>query len=138
MRSSCATVFGACSRRAAWTSPSRTSARPEASPSGSRSTALASSFGIAVIPHVWGSGIALSAALHALAATPPFPYTALPQALENEPLVEFDRNPNPLRDELLLTPPRLVEGCLPVPQGPGLGVRVDEAVLQRYRQPQPG
>lgn len=99
--------------------------------------ALASSFGVATIPHVWGSGIALTAALHALAATPPFPYTALPQPLVNEPLVEFDRNPNPLRDALLLTPPRLVDGCLPVPQGPGLGIEVDEAVLQRYRQPDP-
>ncbi|MCY3944675.1 MAG: mandelate racemase/muconate lactonizing enzyme family protein [Anaerolineaceae bacterium] len=97
--------------------------------------ALASSFGIATIPHVWGSGVALAAALHALAATPPFPYTALPQPLMNEPLVEFDRNPNPLRDELLVTPPRLVEGCLPVPQGPGLGIQVDEDALQRYRQP---
>ncbi len=97
--------------------------------------ALASSFGIATIPHVWGSGIGLAAALQALAATPPFPYTAQPQPLLHEPLVEFDRNPNPLRDELLVTPLRLVDGCLPVPQGPGLGIQVDEAVLQRYRQP---
>ncbi|MCY4526499.1 MAG: mandelate racemase/muconate lactonizing enzyme family protein [Anaerolineaceae bacterium] len=97
--------------------------------------ALASSFGIATIPHVWGSGVALAAALHALAATPPFPYTALPQPLTNEPLIEFDRNPNPWRDELLVTPPRLLDGCLPVPQGPGLGIQVDEQALQRYRQP---
>lgn len=97
--------------------------------------ALASSFGIATIPHVWGSGIGLAAALQALAATPPFPYTALPQPLLHEPLVEFDRNPNPLRDELLVSPIRLLDGCLPVPQGPGLGIQVDEAALQRYRQP---
>ena len=99
--------------------------------------ALASSFGLATIPHVWGSGIALAAALHVLAATPPFPYSALPQPLTNEPLVEFDRNPNPLRDELLRAPLRLVDGCLPVPDGPGLGVQVDESLLQRYRQPWP-
>ncbi|MGF9714348.1 enolase C-terminal domain-like protein [Paenibacillus naphthalenovorans] len=32
--------------------------------------ALASSFGVTVIPHVWGSGIALAAALHVLASIP--------------------------------------------------------------------
>ena len=94
--------------------------------------ALASSFGVAVIPHVWGSGIALAAALHVLAATPPFPHTANPAPLENEPVIEYDRNPNPLRDELLVEKIRLVEGRLGVPQGPGLGVRVDEEVLRRY------
>jgi D-galactarolactone cycloisomerase len=94
--------------------------------------ALASSFHVPVIPHVWGSGVALAAALHVLAATPPFPYTANPTPLENEPVVEFDRNPNALRDDLLRQPIRLVEGQVPVPQGPGLGIEIDEEVLARY------
>ena len=94
--------------------------------------ALAESFGVWVIPHVWGSGVALAAALHALAAMPPFPHTANPVPLQNEPVVEYDRNPNPLRDDLLRTPIRLVDGCLPVPQGPGLGIEVDEDVLAEY------
>jgi L-alanine-DL-glutamate epimerase-like enolase superfamily enzyme len=55
---------------------------------------LASSFGVMTIPHVWGSGVALAAALHALAATPPAPHTANPIALQNEPVVEFDRTHN--------------------------------------------
>ncbi|ALS21934.1 enolase C-terminal domain-like protein [Paenibacillus naphthalenovorans] len=66
--------------------------------------ALAPSFGVTVIPHVWGSGIALAAALHVLASIPPSPHTAHPVPLQNEPIVEYDRNPNPLRDELLTTP----------------------------------
>ncbi|MBC7234844.1 MAG: mandelate racemase/muconate lactonizing enzyme family protein [Chloroflexi bacterium] len=94
--------------------------------------ALASSFNIPVIPHVWGSGVALAAALHVLAATPPFPYTAHPVALENEPVIEFDRNPNALRDELLRRPIQLAEGRVPVPKGPGLGIEIDEEVLVRY------
>lgn len=73
------------------------------------------------IPHVWGSGIALAAALHALAATPPSPHTANPVVLQNEPVVEFDRTHNPLRDELLTDKFVLSDGALIVPQRPGLG-----------------
>jgi D-galactarolactone cycloisomerase len=95
--------------------------------------ALASTFGVLTIPHIWGSGIALAAALHALATVPPSPHTAYPVPLQNEPVVEFDRKHNPLRDDLLVEKFRLENGFLKVPQGPGLGVTVDEDVLNRYR-----
>jgi len=97
--------------------------------------ALASSFGVQVIPHVWGSGVGLAAGLHAVATLPPSPFTAYPQYLENEPVIEFDRNPNPLRDELLSNWKfRLTDsGCLKVPLStPGLGIQVDEAKLKRF------
>ncbi|MCP4405023.1 MAG: mandelate racemase/muconate lactonizing enzyme family protein [bacterium] len=96
--------------------------------------ALASSFGVWVIPHVWGSGVAIATALHAIATIPPFPHTANPIPLQNEPVIEFDRSPNPLRDELLTTSIALVESRLPVPQGAGLGIEIDETVLQKYSQ----
>jgi len=99
--------------------------------------ALASSHGVPLIPHVWGSGVAQAAALHAIATLPPMPHTANPVPMQNEPIVEFDRNPNPLRDELLrggLAIGR--DGRVPVPQGPGLGIEVDEQVLRRYLQPE--
>ena len=35
--------------------------------------------------------------------------------------------------ELCREPIRLEEGCIRVPQGPGLGVEVDEGVIDRYR-----
>ena len=54
---------------------------------------LASTYGIRVIPHVWGSGVALAAALQALAVIPPSPHSANPVALQNEPVVEYDRPP---------------------------------------------
>ena len=54
--------------------------------------ALASAFHIPVIPHAWGSGIALATTLHCVAALPNVPHTANPIPLQNEPLVEFDRN----------------------------------------------
>ncbi|MED4601039.1 mandelate racemase/muconate lactonizing enzyme family protein [Paenibacillus validus] len=94
--------------------------------------ALASSFGVTVIPHVWGSGIALAAALHVLASIPPSPHTANTVPLQNEPIVEYDRNPNPLRDELLKTPITLQNGKVPVPQNPGLGIEVNLDVISKY------
>jgi D-galactarolactone cycloisomerase len=94
--------------------------------------ALASSFGVAVIPHVWGSGIAFVSALHVLACIPPAPHTANPIPLQNEPVVEYDRNPNPLRDDLLKTKITLIDGKISVPGGFGLGIEVDEAVLVQY------
>jgi D-galactarolactone cycloisomerase len=87
---------------------------------------------VVTIPHVWGSGIALAAALHALAAMPPSPHTANPIALQNEPVVEFDRTHNPLRDELLIDQFDLNDGALLVPQRPGLGIRIDESILAKY------
>ena len=94
--------------------------------------ALASSFGVWVIPHVWGSGVALATALHALSTIPPFPHTANPVPLQNEPVVEFDQSPNPLRDELLIDRITLENSRVSVPAGPGLGIEIDEAVLSRY------
>ena len=94
---------------------------------------MASTFGVLTIPHVWGSGIAVAAAMHALAIIPPTPYTANPIALQNEPVVEFDRKHNPLRDDLLEEKFDFQDGCVSVPTGPGLGVTVNEDVLNRYR-----
>ncbi|MEA3406846.1 MAG: mandelate racemase/muconate lactonizing enzyme family protein [Chloroflexota bacterium] len=95
---------------------------------------LASSFGTWVIPHVWGSGVALAAALHVLATIPPFPHTANVIPLQNEPVIEFDRNPNALRDDLLVKPIELVGQQVPVPQGDGLGIEIDETALMAFCQ----
>jgi len=94
---------------------------------------LASTFGVLTIPHVWGSGIALATALQALAVIPPTPHTYNPIPVQNEPVVEYDRQPNALRDDLLTEPIKFVEGHLVVPTGPGLGVTVNEQVLAKYR-----
>lgn len=94
--------------------------------------AIASSYHVAVIPHVWGSGIALAAALQVLATIPPFPHTAHTVPLQNEPMVEYDQKHNPLRDDLLEGRFELVDGRVVVPQGPGLGIRVNEDILMKY------
>jgi D-galactarolactone cycloisomerase len=94
--------------------------------------ALATSHNVATIPHVWGSGIAVAAALQAIATIPPFPHTANPLPLVNAPMVEFDRTPNPLRDDLLVQPFVLEGGTVAIPSRPGLGVEVRPDVLARY------
>ena len=94
--------------------------------------ATASQYGVLTVPHVWGSGIAVAAALQALATVPPTPHTAAPVALQNEPMVEFDRTFNPLRDEILEQNFEIVDGSVAVPDGPGLGIAVNEDALARY------
>jgi len=103
-----------------------------------RIVALASSFGVPVVPHVWGSAVALAAALHAVATLPLTPFTANPVFLENEPMIEFDRNQNPLRDELLIDHKWTVSdaGTLEVPmKRPGLGIEVDESLVAKFHVP---
>jgi D-galactarolactone cycloisomerase len=77
----------------------------------------------------WGSAIALNAAIHFAASLPMWPHT------DNEPypmLVEFDVGDNPLRDQLVYDPVKPNNGALPIPQGPGLGLRLNPEVVARY------
>ncbi len=94
---------------------------------------MADTFGVHCLPHVWGSGIATAAGLHLLATLPPNPHTAHPLPPYNEPLLEWDSTPNPLRTDLLTEPFALDEGAIRIPSGPGLGVAIDEDVLRRYQ-----
>jgi len=84
-----------------------------------RIAVLADTFGIAFTPHVSiGSAVHVAASLHLAAATPNF----IP--------MEFWAGANPLRDAVLKTPAlEIVDGCLAVPSGPGLGIDIDEGKL---------
>lgn len=84
-----------------------------------RIAALCSAFHVDVSPHGVGSAIGLAAALQFAAATP------------NVPIYEYNRLPNPLRDDLAAAP-ALVDGALVVPDEPGLGVTIDEDLVARY------
>ena len=96
---------------------------------GRKILALAQAWSRRLVPHVWGTGIALATALHFIAAQPDHPpsLNALPC------LLEFDRTENPLRDEILTEPLHFENGTVAVPDGPGLGITVDETILRRYR-----
>lgn len=81
-----------------------------------------------VSPHVWGTGVGLAAALHWLAALPSYPHA---DHVPFPPLLEYDVGNNALQNEIFSQPIRFRDGCLDVPQGPGLGVTLDEAAVRR-------
>jgi len=93
---------------------------------------LAQAFGIFSIPHVWGSGVALAAALQVISTIPDSPHTANSVAMQNEPVVEYDKTHNPLRDDLLKEKFILDNGRVIVPDGTGLGIDIDMDVLNKY------
>ena len=87
--------------------------------------ALAKAHDLAVVPHVGGlTAVGVAAGLHLAAAIEP-------------ELLEYDPDPyQPLRDELLVDPifgmGRVENGHMAVPTGPGLGIRIDESILEAY------
>ena len=85
--------------------------------------ALAAARGLRLAPHYFGSAVGLAATIHLFASLPEH------QRL----LMEYDINPNPLREELLTAPLWNGAGMLAVPQGAGLGVTLSKSALTRYR-----
>lgn len=96
---------------------------------GQRAVQLARLYGIRVSPHVWGTGIGLAAAVHFVAAIPSDPH-GLQSPFPS--LVEYDCSDSPLRDGILVEPILPDAGMLPVPQGPGLGIEIDLAAVERF------
>ncbi|MEM8553774.1 MAG: mandelate racemase/muconate lactonizing enzyme family protein [Pseudomonadota bacterium] len=100
-----------------------------------RVLALAHAHHTPVVNHVWGSAIAVATNLHLLAAMPPLPGGLHPW----EPMLEFDTTHNAFRDDLLQEPLNIQHqiknngGRVKIPNGPGLGVTPDRAVLDHYR-----
>jgi D-arabinonate dehydratase len=76
-----------------------------------------------VAPHAFAGAVNLVAALHFTASIP------------NGLVLEWDQNPNPIRDELLKEPLRLEpdDGTVKVPERPGLGIELNPAAVERYR-----
>ena len=56
-----------------------------------------------------------------------------PSLTPTEPLLEYDRSDNPLREALLTRPLHYEGGYLSVPPGDGLGVEVDPEAIERFR-----
>jgi len=90
--------------------------------------AMAETAGVRVVPHVWGTGVAIAASLQMLAVLPPAP----PRHGPRSPWLEFDQTHNPYRQAVLKTPIKHEQGMVGVPTGPGLGVKVDREAVARY------
>ena len=90
---------------------------------------LAQAHGVQVNPHVWGSAIAQAASLQLIAALPVTHHSLFAQ----EPVLEYDRSSHPFRQQLTTQPIEQHGGWVTIPTGPGLGIEVDRAVVERYR-----
>lgn len=94
-----------------------------------RISALATTHGVEIVPHTWGTGIALAAATHFIANLDIMPGRMFPDAA----LMEYDRTENALRDQL--TRPAIEineEGQFKISDKPGLGLDLNEEVLYNY------
>ena len=91
--------------------------------------ALANTFGVELIPHSWGTGIALHAAMQLISNLDTVPG----RMYQSTPWMELDRTENALRD--VLTEPLITaeKGMLKVPDRPGLGVEINEDFLAQFR-----
>jgi L-rhamnonate dehydratase len=74
-----------------------------------------------VIPHSWSSDLLTAASLHLNA----FQRRAV--------FIEFNTSQGPLSRELVKNPLKMKNGYLRVPDGPGLGVEVNDEVIEKYR-----
>ncbi len=93
-----------------------------------RIAALASTNGIDLIPHTWGTAIGLHVALHFISNIESIPG----RMYQPEFLMEFDQTENGLRDNLTFPKLEMKNGLLDVPNRPGLGIDIDEDVLHKY------
>ncbi len=90
---------------------------------------LATLHGVRIVPHVWGTGVHIAAALQFMAAMVPDPVRVNPI----EPIMEFDRTHNPFRQAVLTRPIEAVDGVVAIPDGPGLGIEVNRDALAEFR-----
>lgn len=90
---------------------------------------MGNAFGVDVVTHSWGTGIALSAAMQVLANMDVIPG----RMFERDVLIELDLTESKLRDELGFPKIVIQDGYLSVPDKPGLGIEINEEVIHRYK-----
>lgn len=73
------------------------------------------------VPHCFSTGVNLAASLHWVASIP------------DGDLVEYCLRPSPLMRKLVANLPPLVDGRVPVPDRPGLGIELDEQIIEEYQ-----
>jgi D-galactarolactone cycloisomerase len=95
--------------------------------------AMASVRGVGCVPHACNGAISLAATLQVLSVLS----VDGPQPGGVPPMLEHDVGENPLRSDLLRDPLTVRDGWLAIPAGPGLGVEVDEAAVNRFAIPWP-
>ena len=82
---------------------------------------MAEDHGVRVVNHFYTNTIGLAACLHWLASR------------QSAFILEYCVEETPIRQDLTKQKLPVVDGCVEVPEGPGLGVELDEEVVERYR-----
>jgi L-alanine-DL-glutamate epimerase-like enolase superfamily enzyme len=76
---------------------------------------------VRLIPHAWSSDILTATTLQFLAS------------VKNAELIEFNVSSGEISRHLAKEPITLKDGCVEIPNAPGLGIEVDEKVIEKYR-----
>lgn len=84
---------------------------------------------VRLVPHVWGTNVAMAAALHFHAIIPPTP----PAHEARSPHFEFDQTHNPFRNAIVAEPIEHHQGIIKVPEGPGLGIEIIPEALAQFK-----
>ncbi|PYT34099.1 MAG: mandelate racemase/muconate lactonizing enzyme family protein [Acidobacteria bacterium] len=91
---------------------------------GRRVCDLAAERGRLIVPHCWKTGIGIAASAHLSAATAHCPYIEfLPAELAE----------SALRRELVRDELQMIDGEIPLPQKPGLGIELNQDALKKFR-----
>jgi len=86
-----------------------------------RIEALASAYHKKFAAHIWTGAPAFSAGIQVSAVAS----TAF--------ILEFALGANPMLNELSDNPPEIVDGCVKIPDEPGLGIRINEDFVRKFR-----
>ncbi len=84
---------------------------------------LASAYQVQLAPHLWGGAVLFAAGMQLAAATP------------NVVIMEHCHGHNPLLHDMVPERFELVDGCLEIPDRPGLGVTPDPDFVKEYSRP---
>ena len=86
---------------------------------------------VPVVPHNWGTAVNFAASIHLVAAMPQgflCEYPITPRGA----MKDWHQGPSPMMTELAARPVVVADGFASVPDGPGLGIELDEEAVARY------
>ena len=84
---------------------------------------MAEDRGRLIVPHCWKTGIGIAASAHLSAATAHCPYIEFLPARLSE---------SQLRRELVIDELEMIDGQIPLPQRPGLGIELNYEAIEKY------
>ncbi len=97
--------------------------------------AMATAWGVPIVPHVWGSEVLMAADMHLVASLPDLPGSLTPV----QPMLEYDTTPNLFREHLAREPLDILrqvkeqDGYVDIPRKPGLGVELNADFVKKYQ-----